>query len=173
MSSLDLAIVAIVAISALLAFARGIVRSLFGLLAWVVGFVAAFALAPSLAAAFSPSGEHPVLPYAIAFVVVFVVVLVLGALVAWPLRTIIHKAGLGFVDRGLGFAFGIARGLVVVLAFVLVGGIVGLAQRDWWQNSMLVGPFERAAVALAPWLPPAWAGRLQFRDGNAPSELKA
>jgi membrane protein required for colicin V production len=171
-SALDLAIVAIVAMSALLAFARGIVRSLLGLVAWVSGFFAAIVFAPSVAAAFAGSGEGSVVPYAIAFVVIFVVVLVLGALVAWPLRALVHKAGLGFVDRGLGFAFGLARGLVVILAFVLVGGIAGLAHRDWWRGSLLVAPFEQAALSLRPWLPPAWADRLQFRDG-ASDELKA
>ena len=71
MTTLDLAIVAIVAISALLAFARGIVRSLIGLVAWVVGFIAALTLAPSVAAAFASGADASVLPYAIAFIAIF------------------------------------------------------------------------------------------------------
>jgi membrane protein required for colicin V production len=164
MSGFDVAIVAIVAISALLAFARGIVRSLVGLVAWVAGFVLALVFAPGIADAVT--SDHSVLAYAIAFVAIFVVVLVAGALVAWPVRTLIHKAGLGFVDRGLGFAFGIARGLVVVLAFVVIGGLAGWAARDWWHNSVFVAPFEQAALSLRPWLPPAWADRLRFRDAG-------
>ncbi|HVE48828.1 MAG TPA: CvpA family protein [Casimicrobiaceae bacterium] len=169
---LDLAIVVIVVVSAFLAFARGIVRSLIGLLAWVVGFVAAIAFAPS-ALAFFTGAQDSVIGYAIAFVVIFILVLVAGALIAWPLRTLIHKAGLGFVDRGLGLTFGFARGLVVVLALVVVGSIAGMTERDWWQNSWLVAPFERTAVSLKPWLPPAWADRLRFRDGPASGVLKA
>jgi membrane protein required for colicin V production len=163
MTGFDLAIVAVVVLSALLAFARGIVRSLIGLVAWVAGFVVALVFAPTVAALFA-SNDYSVLAYAVAFVAIFVVVLVVGALIAWPLRTVIHKAGLGFVDRGLGFAFGIARGLVVALAFVVLGGLAGWSQRDWWQNSVLVAPFEQAALSLKPWLPPAWAERLRFRE---------
>ena len=166
MTGMDLAIVALVALAALVAFARGIVRSLIGLVAWVAGFVLALVFAPTVVALFAP-GEYSVLAYAIAFVAIFVVVLVAGALIAWPLRSVIHKAGLGFVDRGLGFFFGVARGLVVVLAFVVLGGLAGWAQRDWWQNAWLVAPFEEAALSLRPWLPPAWAERLRFRDAGS------
>jgi membrane protein required for colicin V production len=168
----DIAIVGIVLISALLAYARGIVRSLIGLLAWVVGFFAALAFAPSVAIMI-PGAQDSVVPYAVAFVLIFLLALVAGALVAWPMRTLIHKAGLGFVDRGLGLTFGVARGLVAVLAFVVVGAVSGLTARDWWQNSLLVPPFERAAVALKPWLPPSWAERMRFRDGVASDGLKA
>jgi membrane protein required for colicin V production len=171
MTGFDLAIVAVVALSALLAFARGIVRSLIGLMAWVVGFIAAIAFAPSLAAVF-PATDYPLLPHAIAFVVVFVLVLVAGALVAWPLRVVIHKAGLGFVDRGLGFAFGVARGLVLVLAFVLLAGMSAMPARDWWQNSLLAGPFEDAARAMKPWLPPAWGERLHYPDRAGSGTVK-
>lgn len=174
MTLFDLAVIGVIALSALLAFARGIVRSLIGLLAWVVGFIAALAFAPSLAALLPAFPDYSWLPYALAFVLIFVLAIVTGALVAWPLRTVIHKAGLGFVDRGLGFAFGIVRGALVVLAFVLVAGFSTLPERDWWQNSWLAPPFETAALSLKPWLPPAWAERLRYPGGAGdPMQPKA
>ena len=129
MTGFDLAIVGIVALSALLGFFRGIVRSLIGLAAWVAGFVAGIAFAPWVATLFPVFPDYPLLPYAIAFVLIFLLSIVAGALIAWPLHVVIHKAGLGFVDRGLGFVFGIARGLLVILLFVLVGGLSPLPER--------------------------------------------
>lgn len=162
MSAFDLAAVAVVALSTLLAYARGIVRALIGVVAWVAGLVAGFALAPPLATLLPPFPEWPLLPQAIAFVLVFVLALVAGALVAWPLRAVVHGAGLGFVDRGLGAVFGLARGLVVVLVVVLAAGLSALPQRDWWQNAILAPAFEAVALSLRPWLPQAWADRLAY-----------
>ena len=163
MSGLDIAVVVAIALSTLLGFLRGIVRSLVGLAAWVGGFVLAIGATPSLARLLPAFPDAPLVPQAIAFVLVFVLAIVAGALVAWPLRSVIHMAGLGFVDRGLGGVFGLARGAVLVLAFVLVAGLSALPARDWWQNSLFAPPFEAAALSLRPWLPPQWAERLDYR----------
>ena len=173
MTAFDVAVVAMIALSVLFGFLRGIVRSLIGLAAWVTGFVLAIGFAPAVATVLPAFPDAPLLPQALAFVLVFVLALVAGALVAWPLRSVIHKAGLGFVDRGLGGLFGMARGAVLVLAFVLVGGLTALPSRDWWQNSTLVSPFEEAALSLRPWLPPQWAQRLAYPDRRtAPAPRK-
>ena len=42
--------------------------------------------------------------------------------------------------------FGAARGLVVVLAFVLVAGLTALPRQDWWQNAALGPPLVAAAL---------------------------
>ena len=49
MTVLDIAAIAVVALSLVLAWARGVIRSLVGTLAWIVGFVAAIAFAPAVA----------------------------------------------------------------------------------------------------------------------------
>ncbi len=66
--------------------------------------------------------------YLVAFALILIAALVLGALVAWPLSSVIRKSGLGFVDRFLGAVFGIARGAVLALAFVLFAGLTTLPQ---------------------------------------------
>ena len=164
MTAFDLAIGGVVALAALIAFLRGIVRSLIGLAAWIAGFVAGIAFAPVVARVFPAFPEYPLLPYALAFVLIFILAIVAGAILAWPLHAVIHKAGLGFVDRGLGFVFGVARGALLILAFVLVGGLTPLPDREWWQNSWLAPPFEVAALSLRSWLPPAWDERLRYPD---------
>ena len=74
-----------VALSALFAFVRGIVRELVALAAWVAGFVLAIGFAPAVAAVLPAFPEAPLLPLALAFVLIFVLAIVAGALVAWPL----------------------------------------------------------------------------------------
>jgi membrane protein required for colicin V production len=178
MNTFDWTIIALVALSMLFAFFRGVTRELIALVAWVLGFVAAVALTPLLGGMLPEIGDNPVLRYLLAFVAVFIGCLVLGALIAWPLTTVIRKAGLGFVDRFLGAVFGAVRGVVLVMSFVLVAGLTTLPRLDWWQNAALAPPLAVAALSLKPWLPPEWANRLEYsREGRAapvaPAERKA
>jgi membrane protein required for colicin V production len=178
MNTFDWTIIALVALSMLFAFFRGVTRELIALVAWVLGFVAAVALTPLLGGMLPEIGDNPVLRYLLAFVAVFIGCLVLGALIAWPLTTVIRKAGLGFVDRFLGAVFGAVRGVVLVMSFVLVAGLTTLPRLDWWQNAALAPPLAVAALSLRPWLPPEWANRLDYsREGRAapvaPAERKA
>ena len=170
MNAFDWTIIGVVGLSLLLAFFRGVTRELIALAAWVLGFVAAVALTPLLGGMLPEIGDNPVIKYLIAFVVIFIGSLVLGALIAWPLSSVIRKAGLGFVDRFLGAIFGVARGVVLVTAFVLVAGLTTLPRLDWWQNAALAPPFAAAALSLKPWLPPEWAQRLDYsREGRMPA----
>ncbi|CAG0980012.1 Colicin V production protein [Burkholderiales bacterium] len=162
MTALDAAALAVVALSIVFAYARGIIRSLVGTAAWIVGFVAAFALTPALGAALPAMPDAPFAPYVIAFIAIFVAALVVGALVAWPLRAVVRKSGMGFLDASLGATFGLARGIALMVAFALVAGVSGIAQRDWWQNAFLAPSLASSAMALRPWLPHAWAERLDF-----------
>jgi len=53
-------------------------------------------------------------------------------------------------------------GLAFMVAFALVAGVSGFAQRDWWQNAFLAPSLASGALALRPWLPDAWSARLDF-----------
>jgi len=54
------------------------------------------------------------------------------------------------------------RGGLVVLVFVLVAGLTTLPRQDWWQNAALAPALAVAATTAAPWLPEAWAQRLDY-----------
>ena len=170
MTVLDIAAIAVVALSLVLAWSRGVIRSLIGTAAWIVGFVAAIGFTPVVGAMLPETPNAPFVRYIIAFVAIFVAALVIGALIAWPLRAVVRKAGLGFVDASLGATFGLLRGLAIIVAFALIAGVTGLAQRDWWQNAFLAPSLASAALALRPWLPLDWAERLNFSpEGPAPA----
>ena len=149
-------------LSVLLAWARGIIRSLIGTVAWIVGFVAALGFAPTVGLMLPETPNAPWLRYMIAFVGIFIAAIVVGALIAWPLRAVVRKAGLGFVDATLGATFGLVRGVALLVAFALVAGGTGLAQREWWQNAAIAPTLAAAALSMRPWLPHDWAERLDF-----------
>jgi len=97
MTTFDWGVLAVVALSTLFAFVRGVIRELIALIAWVLGIVAALVYAPALAAVLPGFGAHAALRYVIAFALLLIAALLAGALVAWPLSKVVRAAGLGFV----------------------------------------------------------------------------
>jgi membrane protein required for colicin V production len=159
----DYAVLAIVAASVLLGAWRGLVSEVLALAAWVAALLTARELAPGMAPVFSDWLKEPALQYAAAFAVIVVAVLVTVALTRLALSRLLRAIGLGPLDRFLGAVFGVARGVLVVLLCVLVGGLTMLPQQAWWRQAWLAPPLETAVLASKPWLPAAVAKRIRYR----------
>jgi len=162
MTALDWCVIAVMALSTLLAFFRGFTREFIALVTWIVGVAAAIVFSPTVASWLPDFGLNEGVRYIVAFASILVAALLAGALVAWPLGSVIRKSGLGFVDRFLGAIFGVARGALLVVGFALVAGLTSLPRLDWWQNAALAPALAAAAFAAASWLPPEWAQRLDY-----------
>jgi len=162
MTAFDFVVVGIIGLSTIFAFARGFVRVVISLAAWVVALVAAFQYADALAAWLPALGDAPRVRYIGAFVLIIVVVLLVGALLGWLLSRLVRAVGLGFLDRSLGAVLGLARGLLIVVVVVLIGGLTTFPQQEWWRHAMFAPALVDAALSLRPWLPQGWAQQLAF-----------
>ena len=65
-------------------------------------------------------------------------------------------------DRALGGLFGLLRGVVLVLAAVLVCGMTAIPQQDFWKNAQLRPAAETAAREIIPFLPDNIARYVKF-----------
>ena len=101
------------------------------------------------------SGAAAPVQYAVGFVAVFVVTLFAAGLVSWLIKKLVESAGLRPVDRALGGLFGLARGVVVLLALTVVLHLLGMAQQDWWQGARGPGWIEVVIKGIKPVLPDA------------------
>ena len=137
MAAFDYAVLAIVAASILLGAWRGLVSEVLALAAWVAAILAGRAMAPEMATIFSAWLKEPALQYLAAFAVIVLAVLVAVALLRLALSKLLRAVGLGPLDRFLGALFGIARGVLVVVLCVLVGGLTALPQQAWWRQAWL------------------------------------
>lgn len=176
MTAFDIGVLIVVGLSTLFAFVRGVIREVIALIAWVVGIVAAITFTPVVGEWLPTSFGSPALRYGVAFVLILIGALLAGSFIAWPLAKAVRAAGLGFVDRFLGSIFGLARGLLLVIAFVLVVGLTDLPRGSWWQDSVLAGPLVAAALVAAAYLPRAWADALDYSPSGRkarPGEVKA
>lgn len=153
MPVLDWIFVAVLVISFAVGAWRGLVYELLSLANWIVAFVLAQWLAPDAAHYLPLANATEVVRYAAGFVVVFVAALFMGGLVAFLVRKLVAAVGLRPVDRVLGAAFGVARGVVVLLALTVVVGMTPLAKSPWWQESDGVGVATVVLKGLKPVLP--------------------
>jgi membrane protein required for colicin V production len=147
MTWLDIAIVAIIALSALYGIVRGFIREVLSLAVWVAAFWFAFRYAPAAAVHLESYVQHDSARMVTAFVALFFAVLVVGMLVSAIIIRLTKLGGIGGPDRVLGAAFGVMRGVLVVTALVMVASITPLVDGESWSGSGLVGYFE----TLAEW----------------------
>jgi len=176
MTVFDFGVLIVVGLSTVFAFVRGVIREVIALVAWVVGLVAAATYTPALGEWLPASLGGSAIRYAIAFVLIVVAALLAGSLIGWPLAKAVRAVGLGFVDRLLGSIFGLARGLLLVIALVLLAGLTDLPRSHWWQDSLLAPPLVAAALGMTAYLPAAWAAALDYSSGGRkgrPGEVKA
>lgn len=123
----DGVVAGVIVLSAILAYSRGFVREAMAIVGWVGAALLAFVFAP---AAQPLIKEVPVLGEFLAdscelsmigaFAAVFAVGLILASLFTPLLSSVVQRSALGGADQGLGFLFGVARGVVLVMVAFLV-----------------------------------------------------
>lgn len=162
MTIFDYVVIGIVAASLLLGLWRGVVGEVIALAAWVLAFFAALEFGAELGQAAFYGIAEPGLRTLAGYGAIFVGVLVLMALVRLAVGGMIKALGLSLSDRLLGMLFGLARGGLIAMVLVAVGGMTSAPRLAWWKGAALSAPLETAVLAAKPWLPADLAKRIRF-----------
>ncbi len=150
---LDGIVIAIVLLSALLAMFRGFVREILSIAAWVVAGVAAILLFEELTPTVQAYVSNELIATAIAAFSIFLVTLIVVSLITMKISDYVIDSRVGFIDRTLGFAFGAARGiLLMVIAVVFFNWLVPESKPAFVANArvypILSGLGEELVAAL-------------------------
>ena len=162
MTWFDYGVIAIVALSVLLAVFRGVVREITALAGWAAALILSGLYAQELAH-WLPVALSPILKAVIAYLVIFLGVLLLFGLAGVLLAKLFRVAGLGITDRAVGALFGLVRGALIVFVVVMLAGLTSLPKEPFWREAMLSGPVETAVLAAKPMLPQDLAQRIRYR----------
>jgi len=155
MAPVDIVLLLLLLASLLIGAWRGLVFEVLSLGGWVAAFVLAQWWADE-AAAWLPLAElDPPLPFALGFVLVFVATAFVAGFLAWLIKKGVEQVGLRPIDRTLGAAFGLLRGLVILLALTLLLHLTPLHQHPAWQQSVGAAGLYDGLAALEG-LMPAW-----------------
>jgi len=155
MNALDIVVIAVIVVSGLLAFSRGIVRELLSVGGWV---------AAALVALYSFEYVQPIarewIPITMvadiaAALVVFVATLVIASIISNVIAARVRDTPFRALDRSLGLLFGIVRGAVLLcLAFLLVNWLAKPDEPPEWvtaaKSRPLLAQGAKLLVALAP-----------------------
>jgi membrane protein required for colicin V production len=150
----DWALLGVLLASMVVGFWRGLVYEVLSLAGWVAAFVVAQWLAVDVVAWLPVfQGAPASVRYAVAFAAVFVAVVFAAGLLSWLIKKLVETVGLRPVDRTLGALFGLARGVVLLLALTVVLQLTGVARDAWWTTAQ--GPvwLDMVMTGLKPLLP--------------------
>ena len=142
MNSFDLAVLGVIALSAVFAFARGFVREALSIVAWVgaslitlygfnhiYGIVVRFVTTPLLADLVAGAG-------------LFVICLIMLTILTGYVARFVHSSALSPIDRTLGLIFGLARGVFIVsLAYLVLDISLPQNDRPGWIKQAKSEPF--------------------------------
>lgn len=153
MGVVDLAFLGVLALSLLIGAWRGLVYEVLSVLGWAASFYLAQWMAPDVALMLPLQSASEPVRYAAAFVLVFVVAVFVAGLVAVLIKKLIEAIGLRPVDRTLGAAFGLVRGVILLLAVTVVINMTAFKSAAWWQESQGAEVMSAALKGLKPVLP--------------------
>ena len=149
MNSFDLAVLGVIALSSIFAFARGFVREALSIVAWVgaalttlygfthvYGFVVRFVTTPLLADLVAGAG-------------LFVISLIVLTILTGYLARFVQSSALSPIDRTLGLIFGMARGVFLVsLAYLVLDISLPQNDRPGWIKQAKSEPFLAQGAEL-------------------------
>lgn len=123
LTAFDFAVIVIVLLSSIMAFARGLLREVFSIVAFLVAGLALYVEITNqfLGGLLEGFIQPKILADVAAAIVVFIAVFVIVTFLTSTAAKAIHSSGeIGAVDRGAGLVFGAARGVLVMVFVVLV-----------------------------------------------------
>lgn len=169
-NGLDVAVAALLFVSAAFAYFRGFVHEVLSITGWIGAAAASVYGFPYARPFFRQAIANPLFADIAAGAALFLVALVVLSLLARAISRRVKASALGALDRALGFLFGLARGaLVATLAFLVYILAVPADERPEWvlkaRTTPLIGAGAHILITL---LPPATAERLGIRQGGAP-----
>lgn len=157
MAVADLAFLGVLAVSLLIGAWRGLVFEILSVVGWALSFYVAQWFAPDLATVLPLQSASEPVRYAAAFVLIFIVAVFVAGLLAVLLKKLVEAIGLRPADRTLGAAFGLLRGLILLLAVTVVINMTAFKTSDWWLASRGAELLTSALTGLKPVLPEQFA----------------
>lgn len=162
MTIFDYLLLFILAASIIISTLRGLVKEILSLVSWIVAFVVANMYGAQLAPMLPDMIPGEIVRLIVAFVALFIGVRLLMGLLMMAVDALIKSSGLGLADRGLGGLFGLARGVVIVLAAVIVAGMTDLPKQDFWTQAMFSPLAETGVRTVKPFLPGSLSRHVNF-----------
>ena len=177
-SYLDLALLAIVLVSALLSMVRGFTREILAIASWLAAAVAAYYFYPLVMPYLENYIQKDQIRQVVSVALVFFATLIVVSILTVRLSDAILDSKVGPLDRTLGFIFGAVRGFLLgVIAFLFFNWLVPKSQPEWVMNAKSRPMLQLVGEDLMALLPAdaenAILKRLKHDPANPGEEMPA
>lgn len=139
---LDIIVIVVVLVSATLAMVRGFVREVLSVASWLAAVAAAYYLYRPLIPVIRPYIESNTVATIVAASLIFFVALIIASYLTTKISDFVIDSRVGAIDRVLGFGFGAARGLLLVVIALWFFNFLVARPPDWVENAQ-TGPLLR------------------------------
>ena len=141
----------VIMVSAILAYARGFVREALAIAGWIGATILAFIFADSVKPLIKQIpvvgdmiGDSCELSIIAAFAAVFALALVVMSIFTPLFSSLVQRSALGGLDQGLGFLFGVFRGiLLIAILFFIYDTVLTTQDIEMVDNSRSAQVFAR------------------------------
>lgn len=138
LTAFDAAVLIVIAVSTIAAFAKGFVTVALSFAAWFGAFFAATGGFSHIQSYGRDLIQPPELADIITLVALFFLTLIVLKLLAGWIGSAVKASPVGFLDRSLGALFGILRGFVIIsIAYLAFTKLYPAGGPDWVQNARL------------------------------------
>ena len=165
----DIAIVAIVLITALIGFMLGLVWMVMFFVTLSVGVFLAIRFNGDIAQALPFQVGNEVVQTAIAAVLILLCVLLAGTIINFILRRLVKAIGLSSFDRILGTGLGIALGGFAITLLTMLLSLTELPDQDLWKTSKFIPKFQEFSVFVQERIPDDFTDIVNEKLGNKTS----
>jgi membrane protein required for colicin V production len=151
---LDGILLGITLVSAVLAMVRGFSREVLSVVSWAAAAVAAYLFYKPVIPFLSPYISNDTIVQIAAAGLVFVITLIVVSIITMKIADFIIDSRIGALDRTLGFLFGAARGvLLVVVAMLFFNWLVPANQPGWIAQAKSKPMIDQLGAKLIAFLP--------------------
>ena len=134
---LDIILIGVMLISALLAMIRGFMREVLSIAAWLIAALATLYAFSKVMPSAKSYFNNDIVAYAVVLGGTFLATLLIVSVITVRFSDMVLDSRVGALDRTMGFLFGLARGLIiVVVAFLFFAWLVpDRSQPDWVRSA--------------------------------------
>jgi len=152
---LDIILLTVMLISAILAMVRGFMREVLSIASWAAAALLTLYAYPKLLPMAKQYVSNDIAASVVVVAGVFLGTLLIVSVVTIKISDMILDSRVGALDRTLGFLFGLARGLlIVVVAFLFFAWLVpDKSQPEWVRNAKSKVVLQSTGQALMSMLP--------------------
>jgi len=165
-SFIDIGILVVILIPTLVGVFYGFLNIVLSIVAWVISLGVAVKFSGYFSPMLATYIETDILRNGLAFIGLFLLSLMILTAIGYFMVKLLGRTGLTAADRILGLLFGIGLGGTIVGILVFLAGFTDITRAPWWQQSLLVRPFERTAMWGRQYLPDNIARYHQYGDRN-------